>query len=415
MLTRKSLNSNDTTMKARNLNSLCSCRVACRMVFCCVGLLMVVLGGGPLVLSLQAQNASITGSSTKLSQVAVKASEAKSLGATKAATQSQVTNSPVATIEQVQLSGKDQKTQVRVDGTGPLTYKAFRLNEPDRLVIDFSGAVVRVQERSLSSSLFPVRLVRIGQFQPNVARVVIEIAEQLPYTIAASKNAVTVVFNPATVAKPPITTDKEMPSVPAVMSPKPVVSASTNRAENNQGAKPLTEISMQTAMAPLSDLRDEPSLAALELQTVQVQSSQPLLGSSHNRKIRIHPDHSLLPYLVHRRQLSALRKRFLAMSSGRMMRSRSGESRHLRFPTRLDNPVLIGTNGDITLPLIGRVKAGGLTVEQLEDGIERTIQGVHPRTTDLSDGDRVSESASIGLRCSHKTWNSSTQGAPNAL
>src|ERR1700690_1043397 len=27
---------------------------------------------------------------------------------------------------------------------------------------------------------------------------------------------------------------------------------------------------------------------------------------------------------------------------------------------------LIGTNGDVTLPLIGRVKAGGLTVEQLE-------------------------------------------------
>jgi polysaccharide biosynthesis/export protein len=32
-----------------------------------------------------------------------------------------------------------------------------------------------------------------------------------------------------------------------------------------------------------------------------------------------------------------------------------------------DAPVLIGTNGDITLPLIGRVKAGGLTVEELEE------------------------------------------------
>jgi polysaccharide biosynthesis/export protein len=32
-----------------------------------------------------------------------------------------------------------------------------------------------------------------------------------------------------------------------------------------------------------------------------------------------------------------------------------------------DTPVLIGTNGNITLPLIGRVKAGGLTVEQLEE------------------------------------------------
>ena len=31
-----------------------------------------------------------------------------------------------------------------------------------------------------------------------------------------------------------------------------------------------------------------------------------------------------------------------------------------------DKPVLIGTNGDITLPMIGRIKAAGLTVEQLE-------------------------------------------------
>jgi len=31
-----------------------------------------------------------------------------------------------------------------------------------------------------------------------------------------------------------------------------------------------------------------------------------------------------------------------------------------------DKPVLIGINGDITLPLIGRLKAAGLTVEQLE-------------------------------------------------
>lgn len=35
-------------------------------------------------------------------------------------------------------------------------------------------------------------------------------------------------------------------------------------------------------------------------------------------------------------------------------------------PEKPDQPVLIGTNGDITLPLIGRVKASGLTVEQLE-------------------------------------------------
>jgi hypothetical protein len=31
-----------------------------------------------------------------------------------------------------------------------------------------------------------------------------------------------------------------------------------------------------------------------------------------------------------------------------------------------DKPVLIGTNGNITLPLVGRIQAAGLTVEQLE-------------------------------------------------
>ena len=36
------------------------------------------------------------------------------------------------------------------------------------------------------------------------------------------------------------------------------------------------------------------------------------------------------------------------------------------FAGKPDKPVLIGTNGNITLPMIGRVKAGGLTVEQLE-------------------------------------------------
>jgi polysaccharide export outer membrane protein len=40
--------------------------------------------------------------------------------------------------------------------------------------------------------------------------------------------------------------------------------------------------------------------------------------------------------------------------------------RALDAPEISDKPFLIGTNGYITLPMIGKVKAGGLTVEQLE-------------------------------------------------
>lgn len=39
-----------------------------------------------------------------------------------------------------------------------------------------------------------------------------------------------------------------------------------------------------------------------------------------------------------------------------------------------DKPVLVGTNGDITLPLIGEVRAGGLTVEQLESELRTRLK-----------------------------------------
>jgi polysaccharide export outer membrane protein len=43
-------------------------------------------------------------------------------------------------------------------------------------------------------------------------------------------------------------------------------------------------------------------------------------------------------------------------------------------PEISDKPFLIGLNGNITLPLVGRVKAGGLTVEQLESALNTELE-----------------------------------------
>ncbi len=43
-------------------------------------------------------------------------------------------------------------------------------------------------------------------------------------------------------------------------------------------------------------------------------------------------------------------------------------------PEISDKPILIGTNGNITLPLVGRVKAGGLSVEQLENELNTQLR-----------------------------------------
>src|ERR1700674_640018 len=69
------LDSSDTVMKTRNLNSLCSCRVARGMASGCVGLFIVVFSGGALVLSLHAQNGPTSGQSGNQGHVAVQASE----------------------------------------------------------------------------------------------------------------------------------------------------------------------------------------------------------------------------------------------------------------------------------------------------------------------------------------------------
>jgi len=43
-------------------------------------------------------------------------------------------------------------------------------------------------------------------------------------------------------------------------------------------------------------------------------------------------------------------------------------------PEISDKPILIGTNGNITLPLVGRVKARGLSVEQLENELNTQLK-----------------------------------------
>jgi len=86
---------------------------------------------------------------------------------------------------------------VRVTGDGLLSYRAFPLSDPDRLVLDFSGAVVQTEPRQVASDLEPVVGVRLGQFSPDVARVVIDLKKKLPYTLSQASNSVTVAFDPA--------------------------------------------------------------------------------------------------------------------------------------------------------------------------------------------------------------------------
>ncbi|MFZ0735556.1 MAG: type IV pilus secretin PilQ [Candidatus Acidiferrales bacterium] len=141
-----------------------------------------------------------------------------------------------AAIEHVRLEQSGSDTQVSVTGNGPLSYHVLRLTNPDRVVLDFSGSHVKTAERTIASNLDPVREIRLAQFAPQVARVVIDLRESAPYTVNAKGNTVTVQFVAGSsskgAAKPvpgadatPVTTT-QVPAPPVVLSPAVVLPAS---------------------------------------------------------------------------------------------------------------------------------------------------------------------------------------------
>jgi type IV pilus assembly protein PilQ len=98
-------------------------------------------------------------------------------------------------IEQVNLAQVGAQTEVNVVGNAKLSYHVSRLHNPDRIVLDFSGAHLKTSEKNIASNLDPVKEIRLAQFTPQVSRIVIDLRTPARYNVNASGNAVTVAFH----------------------------------------------------------------------------------------------------------------------------------------------------------------------------------------------------------------------------
>jgi type IV pilus assembly protein PilQ len=129
------------------------------------------------------------------------ASAALATSPSDAQTQEPAASATASVISSVAITQADQRASVRVAGAGPLEVHAARVQNPDRLVLDFSSAKLAVQKTVIPGVSAPVRGVRLGQFRPDVARVVIDLTAASPYQI--SRDGVSVVVSFATVAQDP--------------------------------------------------------------------------------------------------------------------------------------------------------------------------------------------------------------------
>ena len=97
-----------------------------------------------------------------------------------------------AVISSVAITQDTERAAVRVEGAGRLDVHPVRLQNPERLVLDFSGAKLNVQKTSIPGVSAPVRGVRMSQFRPDVARVVVDLTSSAPYQVAHEGDAVVV-------------------------------------------------------------------------------------------------------------------------------------------------------------------------------------------------------------------------------
>src|SRR3984957_1481797 len=116
-----------------------------------------------------------------------------------------------AVISSLAITQAPQHASVRVEGEGRLDVHALRMQNPERLVLDFSGARLAVEKTVIPGSADPVRDVRVGQYRPNIARVVVDLTGVAPYQISHDGTAVVILFEaqPEAAASNPRTATSE--------------------------------------------------------------------------------------------------------------------------------------------------------------------------------------------------------------
>jgi type IV pilus assembly protein PilQ len=123
-------------------------------------------------------------------------------------------------IRDIGAKSADGAVEVRIAADGALKYKAFRLEQPSRLVIDLDGVKNVSKKSAVTVDDELVKGVRVAQFQPTVARVVIDLAHKSEYTINQNGEELLVAFgSPAVVA--------ERPAPAPTPAPAPVPAAAT--------------------------------------------------------------------------------------------------------------------------------------------------------------------------------------------
>lgn len=130
----------------------------------------------------------------------------------------------------VSTAGKGTDLQIEIAGDGAMAWKAFRLDNPSRLVIDVTGVRNQVARQTLDVNDSLVQRVRVAQFQSTpepIARVVVDLGAKTEYAVVPSGQTLRVAFGPQAATRV------------ASALPAPLKTASVNVPKAEPGPEPV--------------------------------------------------------------------------------------------------------------------------------------------------------------------------------
>ena len=104
-----------------------------------------------------------------------------------------------ARVQHVVVRGRDNAMEVEIQTSGaPVAPDTQAITGPDRIVVDFPGALPSAELHALKVNRGALKGIRSGLFfdNPPITRVVLDLAEPLSYRISTTQNAIVVKLGP---------------------------------------------------------------------------------------------------------------------------------------------------------------------------------------------------------------------------
>jgi polysaccharide export outer membrane protein len=241
---------------------------------------------------------------------------------------------------------------------------------PHRIYVDLDESEIgaAVSQQALASG--PVRQIRVGQFRPTQARVVLDLTRATPYTVRTLEHPFRIVLR---VADDSIHTTGRYPSNNEVLE------ASDERPRQESGTNDTLQA--RPAESIPTHLNDgDPQSDSLPLADAADESSRSLVPARDRERLRqIAAARRARPlsedYIIGADDLLEITIPDLAddPARGSSLRLVAASSTALSAAPAYGNGVRVSGEGDVTLPLLGAVRAAGLTPGALEQQLKRRL------------------------------------------